>query len=54
MIKDGFMFFVMGFRGKVVVVWKEVFIYVFNWMVEQLFKCLMDFNIMCNELMVEY
>ncbi|WP_244239594.1 Rha family transcriptional regulator [Pseudomonas aeruginosa] len=54
MTKDGFMFLVMGFRGKAAAAWKEAFIHAFNWMAEQLFKRSMDFNTMRNELMAEY
>ncbi|WP_270932539.1 Rha family transcriptional regulator [Pseudomonas aeruginosa] len=32
MTKDGFMFLVMGFRGKAAAAWKEAFIHAFNWM----------------------
>lgn len=54
MTKDGFMFLVMGFRGKAAAAWKEAFIHAFNWMAEQLFKRSMDFNTLRNELMAEY
>lgn len=39
-ICDGCMMLVMGFIGKIVVVVKECYINVFNWMVEQLNWCM--------------
>lgn len=54
MTKDGFMFLVMGFTGKIADTIKENYINAFNWMAEQLHKMQNSYLKQHNDLMLEY